>query len=408
MGGLIMESYETLIKGGTDGPVIALGNSSESRLVAMLEGTVKPRMPFEGEALPPEDIETIKVWIDAGAPRGTLPTTAPLAPSIPDIKPQIPEVSPVGSLVFSPDAKLLAVGGYKDVRLFNPVNGRVLGTLTNHAELVRALAFSRDGTLLAAGGGLPARSGEVKLWNVQSRQPFRTLLGHKDCVYSVAISPDKRLLASGSYDKFVKLWDVESGREVSTLKDHIDAVFAVTFSPDGKRLATGSQDRTVKVWDVASGQRQFTLSDALDSITTVAFHPSGDQLVAGGADKTIWIWNLTAKGGSLAQSILAHEDTILSLLYSPDGKTIISTSADRTIKVWDAATFNLVKVLEKQPDWVQAVAISPDGRWLAAGRDSGSLSIYDLAIGTEILGPLLAFEPFPATTEKAERQSVHR
>jgi hypothetical protein len=66
-GGLILEAYDTLLKGGAHGPVIVPGKSGESRLVLMLEGAIQPRMPFGGDALPASDIAAIKAWIDAGA-----------------------------------------------------------------------------------------------------------------------------------------------------------------------------------------------------------------------------------------------------------------------------------------------------------------------------------------------------
>ncbi len=411
MGGLIMETYEALRKGGAHGPVFVSGKSSESRMVLMLEGKIKPQMPFGGQPLPPADIALLKAWIDAGA-KGPAPgeTSTVSAPKlvIPDIKPQVPVVSPVGSLIFSPDGKLIAVGGYQEVRLVEAGSGKVVATLTGHADVVRALAFNPGGKWLAAAGGLPAQSGEIKLWDVQTHQLLRTLVGHKDCIYSVAVSPDGKLLASGSYDKLVKLWEAEAGKELRTLKDHIDAVFAVTFSPDGKRLASGAQDRTVKIWDVTSGERVFTLSEPLDAVTTVAYHPSGKQLAAAGADKIIRTWNLTDKGGSLAQSMFAHEDTILEVVYSPDGKTLISTSADRTIRLWDAATLNPMKALEKQPDWVQAMSVSADGRWLAVGRYDGTVSVYDLGTYQRVLGPLVAFAPEGPTTQTEARQAVNQ
>jgi len=68
MGGLVLETYDSLLKGGGHGPVIVPGKSSESRLLQMLEGRVQPRMPFGGDPLPATDIATLKAWIDAGAP----------------------------------------------------------------------------------------------------------------------------------------------------------------------------------------------------------------------------------------------------------------------------------------------------------------------------------------------------
>jgi 6-phosphogluconolactonase (cycloisomerase 2 family) len=401
MGGLIMETYDSLMKGGQHGPVIAPGKSSDSRMILMLEGKIQPRMPFGSEPLPPAVIATLKAWIDAGA-SGPLPgaaaTRAAPTPVIPEIKPTVPTLSPVTSLAFAPDSRVLALGGYKEVRLMDAASGKALAKLSGHADEVRALAFSPDGKWLAAAGGLPARSGEIRIWDVESHQLLRTLEGHKDCIYSVAVSPDGKLIASASYDKLIKLWDAQTGKELRTLKDHIDAVFAVTFSPDGKRLASGAQDRTVKIWDVATGQRLFTLSEALDAVTTVAFSPDGSHLAAAGLDKLIRIYDLSEKSGSLAQSMIAHEDAILRVVYSPDGKTLISTSADRTIRVWDTAMLAAVKVFENQPDWVEAMTVSPDGKWLAAGRYDGSVSVYNLRTNEQVLGPIPAFETYRAAT----------
>ena len=377
MGGLIMESHESLLKGGAHGPAVLPGKSGDSRIVQMLEGKIQPQMPMGGK-LNPDQIATIAKWIDAGAtgpaPGEAVPVAAPV---IPDIKPRVPVTAEVGSLAFSPDSKVLAVGAYKEVDLLDATSGKKLAMLAGHADVVRSVAFSRDGRLLAAAGGAPARFGEVIVWDAAARQRVTSMHGHNDCIYAVAFSPDGRRLATSSYDKLIKLWDAGSGNEVATLKDHIDSVWALEFSPDGKRLASGAADRTVKIWDAATGQRLFTLSEAQEGVLTVAFHPSGKQIAAAGADKFIRVWDLSDKGGAMVQSMAGHEDTILKIAYSPDGKKLISTSADRSIKVWDASTLEELHVLPRQPDWVQALAFSPDGKRLAAGRYDGSVSIYD-------------------------------
>src|SRR5690348_1377236 len=92
MGGLVMDKFDLLMKGGAHGAVIVPGKSAESRMVMMLEGKVQPRMPFGGDPLPASDIATIKAWIDAGsigpAAGEAVPALAPLP--IPDIKPEVP------------------------------------------------------------------------------------------------------------------------------------------------------------------------------------------------------------------------------------------------------------------------------------------------------------------------------
>jgi WD40 repeat protein len=409
MGGLVMENFDSLMKGGAHGTVIVPGKSDQSRMILMLEGKVQPRMPFGADPLPAADIATLKAWIDSGA-AGPAPgeTSKPLAPlAIPDIQPQVPVVSPVASVKFSPDGKLLAVGGYKEVRLLDPASGKPQATLSGHADYVRSLAFSPDGKMLAAAGGLPQRSGEIKIWDVNSRQLLKTLTGHKDCIYSVAWSLDGKLLASGSYDKMVKLWDFARGQELKNLQDHIDAVFAVAFSPDGKHLASGSQDRSVKIWDIASGQRLYTLGDATDGLTSIAYSPSGRQVAAAGYDKTIYVWDVGDGDGHLVRSLIADEDSILALAWTPDGKTLITSSSDGSIRFRDAGTLDPIAVIDHQPDWVEALGLSPDGTHLAAGRFNGTLSIYDVKSLKEIMGPAVAFEPH-GPPEKGPQQTASR
>ncbi|HKW98805.1 MAG TPA: c-type cytochrome domain-containing protein [Bryobacteraceae bacterium] len=383
MGGLDLDTYEGVEKGGSKGKVIEPGKSAESRLYLMISGKASPAMPLSGKPLAQGDIEIIQKWIDAGAKPPTAEEAKELAarlakPAIPDIKPKAGIKAQIGALAYRPDGKLLALGTYKEVRLLDPASGKTVATLTGQAEAVRGVAFSPDGKWLAAAGGLPARSGEVKIWDVESRKELRTIKGHADCIYAVAFSPDGRSIATSSYDKLIKLWDVATGKEIRTLKDHIDAVYALAFTPDGKRLVSGAADRSVKVWDVATGERLYTLSEPLDGLNTIALDPTGKFVAAGGLDKTIRIWSLEPTKGTLVHSLIAHEDAILQLAYSPDGKLLASSAADKTIKIFNAEDLTEVKTLDHQPDWVLALEFAPDGKTFAAGRYDGSLEIYNV------------------------------
>jgi WD40 repeat protein len=389
----VLDNYENLMKGGKHGASVVPHDAKGSRLVGMLEGTVNPRMPLDDDPLPAADVAAIKAWIDAGAPgpSATETTSTRAFPQTPAIRPEVPVVSPVASLRFSPDGKVLAAGGYGEVRLLDASSGKMIAALPGETHYVRSIAFSPDGKMLAAAGGAAQIEGEIKIWDVGTHQQVRTIRGHADCIYSVAWSPDGKLIASGSYDRMVKLWDAATGKEVRNLQDHIDAVFAVAFSPDGKRLASASQDRSVKIWDVASGKRLYTLSDASDGLTSVAYSPSGDQVAAAGYDKTIYVWKLSDADGHLAQSLIADQDTLLALVWSPDGKTIVTASSDGSIRLRDTK-LDLTGMIDRQPDWVEALDISPDGKRLAAGRYNGSLSLYDVKTLGETTGKAAVFE----------------
>jgi tricorn protease-like protein len=408
-GRLVLDSYDALMAGGRHGQVILPHDANGSRIVGMLEGEIDPRMPLNADPLSAKDIETFKAWINAGAEGpssgDTKPTVAPQP--IPDIQPQVEVTSPVTSVKFSPSGRVLSVGGYRNVRLIDAATGKLLGTLAGHADYVRSIAFSPDGTLVAAGGGSPQQFGEIKIWNVETHELIRTIKGHKDCIYSVAWSPDGKLLASGSYDKQVKLWDAATGKETLNLQDHIDAVFAVAFSPDGQRLASASQDRTIKIWNVATGKRVYTLSDATDGLTSLAYSPSGDELAAVGYDKTIYIWKLTQDDGQLRQSLIADEDSLLSLKWSHDGKMLVTASSDGSIRFRDRK-LNLTGVIDHQPDWVEALDVSPDGRWLAAGRYDGTLSLYDTTTFAEVRGKTIVFDGLQSTVADIGKEAASR
>ena len=66
-GGLALDSYDSLMKGGRHGQVIVPHDASQSRLVGMLEGGVEPQMPYGADPLPDAEIAMFKSWIDAGA-----------------------------------------------------------------------------------------------------------------------------------------------------------------------------------------------------------------------------------------------------------------------------------------------------------------------------------------------------
>lgn len=295
--------------------------------------------------------------------------------------------APRPSAAFSPDGKWLAVGGYREVLLLAVGAPGQRRTLPVPAGAVTCVAFSPDGFRIAAAGGVPGKSGEIRVYDLDAARASAPVqkhcLGagiHSDVVFSVAWSPDGKTLAAGSYDRLASLWDVESGQG-RRLKDHTDAVYAVAYSPDGKQVASASGDRTVKVWDVVSGKRVYTLSDSTAELYTVAFHPAGTQIAAGGADRLLRKWDVTAGSGTLARSAFAHDRAILRIVYTPDGNGVYTSSEDGAVKLWDGTTLSEEKVFARQSDWPLGLALSRDGKLLAVSRYDGSVNIYDTATG---------------------------
>jgi WD40 repeat protein len=385
-GGLALDTYELLVTGGEGGNPIVPGKSAESLLVQVIEGHVKPRMPYKEDPLAVEDIAIIRRWIDEGA-SGPAPGEAAVEVEVPVVRPRVPIAGPIAAVAFDPMTERVAAGSYRSVHLLSVTDRRWIGSLDGHADLVRAVAFSGDGRRLAVAGGRSGAAGEVRVWDVSGEraQPIATIHGHKDAILTVAFSPDGSMVATGSYDKLVKLWDAATGAEIRTLKEHSDAVYSVAFIPGRGELVSAAGDRTIKIWDVKSGRRLFTISDALDALYAVAVHPSGSKLAAAGADRMIrtWTWHGdpaidAGPGATLITSAFAHGEAVLGLQYSADGSTLASAGADRTLKTWDATTLREKRLFGAQTDWVLGLSMSRDGRWLVAGRYDGTLGVYPL------------------------------
>jgi WD40 repeat protein len=402
MGGFVLSDFESLMKGGGHGKAIVPGKSAESRLVQMIEGTVQPRMPMSGE-LEAQEIATIKTWIDQGAKLdqdvGQLQTLH--EPEIPKIKPASLSAQ-IGSIAFSPDGSLIAAGGYGEVTLFEAATRKAVGKISGLTEAVRSLAFSLDGRYFATGAGRPAQEGEIQIWQTGkefwAKPAAYSFKAHRDCVYALAFSPDSKLLASTSYDHMIYLWDPATGKQVKPLKEHTDSVFDLAFSPNGKWLASGGADRTVKLWDVASGKRIHTLGSSTEGVNTLAFHPNGRSVAASGSDRTIRVWDISGNEPQEIHSVIAHEEAILRLAYSPDGNWLVSTGWDKLAKIWDTKTMEQKQVISDQSDWVLCLSFSPDGKKLLFGRYDGSVSVYDTA-NYQLIGNLLE----PPSTLRAEK-----
>lgn len=397
---LVLESFETLMKGGESGTPIVSGKSDESLLVKMIEGKIekegkkKIMPPGKKKKLNVIEIATIKAWINAGAQAPADSKVLVKELVVPKIVPKVQPRNGINALAFSSQKKLIAAARYGEVDLISADTRAVVQTLTGHRGNVNAIAFSADGSQLFAASGENALSGEVKQWKVSDGSLVRTFEGHKDTIYSVAISPDEKILATGSYDQKIKLWDVATGKELKTLSGHNGAVFGLAFRPDGKILASASGDRTVKLWDIAKGERCDTLTQSLKDVYTVAFSADGKKLFAGGVDNRIRVWEIseTAVEGSnpSLEAKFAHEGAILRLVFSGDGNLLLSSADDRTVKLWDAIELKEKLLLEPQPDWGTGLAFASNGKTIVVGRLDGSIGFYNAADGKLISTNLAA------------------
>jgi WD40 repeat protein len=159
--------------------------------------------------------------------------------------------SPVRALAFAPGGKLLAIGDYQKVRLWEVARDKELNSLPAPAHASTILAFSADVKMLASGDV----KGVVTLWDWitgEVRDPLGTSAEGTflNEVTALAFSPDGQTLAV-AVDRTVRLWEVVTGRLLARLEGHTGKVKCLAYSPDSRRLVSGGYDQTVRLWNLA-------------------------------------------------------------------------------------------------------------------------------------------------------------
>jgi len=399
-GGLSLETFEGIMKGGKGGAVLLPGRADLSRLLRVVTGEAKPKMPPEGNEVPTGDeLKVLRSWISAGAkgPKGTVGKPMLITPQI---KLLGEARDPINSVAVSPDGSLLAIAQYGRVEIKTLKDGTRVAMLDDLTGVVNGVAFSQDGSLLVAGAGETGLYGEVALFKTADWSLVRKFRGHRDSVYAAQISPDNNVIASVGYDKRLIVWDLAEGSKRMEIEGHNGAVYDIAFHPTGAMVATASGDRTVKLWDLHTGKRLETLKESQKELYCVAIAPDGRTLSAAGVDNRIRTWSLSRdfKEGTnvLLTSVYAHELAIVDIAYSADGSRLLSAGEDNLVKLWDTSLMATIASYESEADWVSAV--SPImSRGFVAGRLDGSVDIYQTGVGQtgEVFNPQILRDFMP-------------
>ena len=309
--------------------------------------------------------------------------------------------------------------------------------LTGPAAPVTVLAWSPDGTRLAAaaGGGSLIHQGPttnqgpeasdavVRVWSAAG-VPLAALEGHAGPVTALAWSPDGQTLASGSRDGTVRLWG-PAGTARATLAaapDLAGPVLGLAWSPDGRTLATGAISPAplpplclpgtpgtpgtrcrardlpgiVRLWR-ADGQPVATLRTVRTdgNALNLAWSPDSALLAAGGIDYRLW-----RPDGAEVGVVRQAGPPAGQLAWSPDGRLLAVGDGSGGVLLATAAGRTVVRLTASGP--VRSLAFSPDGQHFAVLTEA-DLQLYRTAqpgLGQRLLhsqpSPVQSAQPPPA------------
>jgi RNA polymerase sigma factor (sigma-70 family) len=182
---------------------------------------------------------------------------------------------------------------------------------------------------------------------------------------------------------------------------HASDLQAFALARDGKQLATAAGS-TVVVWDTATGQERRRFDRHVGTVHGVAFAPQGKYLATAADDNVIRIWDLRTgkelrglKGHGGTRRVIGKrgesipENGVYGLVFTSDGKTLASRGVDQTVRLWDVTTGTERRRLEQLPGWPQGLALSPDGKALAAAvsdfpKRPSEVRLWETNTGKEI------------------------
>lgn len=286
------------------------------------------------------------------------------------------------------------------------------GILSRGGNNLHRLCASPDGKWVASGWG--HGGGEVRVWDAKTGatvwtgptpgrpQDFAFLAGGR--VLAVACAAGAVGEANRREYQFqgVFLFDISKpGSKGEPLGKDNGRCLATVAAPGGELLACGAKGGRIELWDMAARKRITELSGHARDVDALLFTPDGATLASIGHGDSLRLWDVKAPAQARSLYVLQQKVTAYpyrdpyfrasfwrprpaALALSPDGKTLAASGGDGSVLLWDLATRRSTAGIDAHSDTVTGVAFTPDGRLLVSTGLDRDVRVTDLATRTEL------------------------
>jgi len=184
------------------------------------------------------------------------------------------------------------------------------------------VVFSPDGKLLATGG----YATEAVLWNSETGELVRKLdCGPTQGGLKPVFSPDGQAIAVGNRNSNTILFDAAIGKRLWVLPKRETQELA--FHPSGRILAVAYVDGSIRLWDTATGQLIAEQQKIAEEIYSLDWSPNGKLLASSGLKGDICLWDEQLQ----PLHSLAAPEWVISVKFSPDGTRLVSASGGQSV-----------------------------------------------------------------------------
>ena len=222
-----------------------------------------------------------------------------------------------------------------------------------------------------------------------ARQPTLDWSAHPDSwVTDLEFSPDGSTLATAGTDGAVRVWARSATEQSLDVFELSDWPIALDGSPTFDRLVIGVTDGDVALAEIG-GRIETLRSTGVESVEAVAWDPGGERLLVGRAGGRVTVGPAATEVGPATEITLeGHDGDVLDLAWSDDGARAVSSAKDGSVIVWDLEAGGTATVIDNSGDrWTRSVEWITATLFLTTGED-GTVTLRSSVPGDEAVEEL--------------------